>query len=146
MGKLGSIASALVALVLLTCAQGCSSQGEPATTTADSGDGAFRRLAGEVLEFYYKHDPSTATYLGIHKYDDLIADYSSASVKADVSAIKSFRGKLDDVDAQALSSDAQLDLVQTRNTLPACCYATRSSAPWPRIQTSTAAESPMTLT
>src|SRR4051794_34482772 len=60
-----SIACALVALVLLTCAQGCSSQGEPATTAAGSGDGAFRRLAGEVLEFYYKQDPSTATYLGI---------------------------------------------------------------------------------
>jgi uncharacterized protein (DUF885 family) len=118
MGKLGrSIACALVALVLLTCAQGCSSQGEPGTTAAGSGDSAFRRLAGEVLEFYYKQDPSTATYLGIHKYDDLIADYSSASVKADVQAIKAFRGKLDAVDTQALSSEAQLDLVQTKNTL-----------------------------
>jgi hypothetical protein len=66
MGKLGrSFACALVALVSLTCAQGCSSQGEPATGAAGSGDGAFRRLAGEVLEFYYKQDPSTATYLGI---------------------------------------------------------------------------------
>src|SRR4051794_9824551 len=118
MGKLGrSIACALVALVSLTCAQGCDSQGERATPAAGSGDGAFRRLAGEVLEFYYKQNPSTATYLGIHKYDDLIADYSSASVKADVQAIKAFRGKLDAVDAQALSSDAQLDLVQTKNTL-----------------------------
>src|SRR6476620_7161304 len=111
MGKLGrSIACAAVALLVLTVAQGCSSQGEPATGAAGFGDGDFRRLAGEVLEFYYKHDPSTATYLGIHKYDDLIADYSSASVKADVETIKSFRAKLDDVDAAALSSETQLDL------------------------------------
>ena len=118
MGKLGrSIACAAVALLVLTVAQGCSSQGEPATGAAGSGDGDFRRLAGEVLEFYYKQDPSTATYLGIHKYDNLIADYSSASVKADVEAIKSFKTKLDAVDSQALSSEAQLDLVQTKNTL-----------------------------
>ena len=118
MGKVGrSMACAAVALLVLTVAQGCSSQGEPATGAAGSDDGDFRRLAGEVLEFYYRQDPSTATYLGIHKYDNLIADYSSASVKADVEAIKSFKTKLDAVDSQALSSEAQLDLVQTKNTL-----------------------------
>lgn len=118
MGKLNrSIAWVLVALLLLTSAQGCGSPSGPPTPAAGSGDGAFRQLAGEILEFYYKQDPSNATYLGIHKYDDLIADYSAASITADGDAIKSFQAKLDAVDAEALSPESQLDFEQTKNTL-----------------------------
>ena len=64
-----------------------------------------------------KQDPSNATNLGIHKYDDLIADYSAAAVKADTEAIKAFRTRLDGVDAEALSVEAQLDIEQTKQTL-----------------------------
>src|SRR6478735_8824781 len=131
MGRLGrSIAYALVALLLLTFAQGCSNPGGPPAPAPGSGDGAFRQLAAEILEFYYKQDPSTATYLGIHKYDDLIADYSSASIKADVETIKSFRAKLDDVDAEALSSESQLDLEQTKNTLDGMLLRNEVIRPW----------------
>ncbi len=51
----------------------------------------FRQLATEILEYTYKEDPSTATRLGIHKYDDLISDRSAASIKADTEATKSFQ-------------------------------------------------------
>ncbi len=118
MGNLGrSTAWVLAAVLLLTSAQGCGSPSGPPTPAAGSGDGAFRQLAGEILEFYYKQDPSNATYLGIHKYDDLIADYSAASITAEVEAIKSFQAKLDAVDAEALSPESQLDFEQTKNTL-----------------------------
>src|SRR6478735_9800099 len=125
-----SIAYALIALLLVSFAQGCSNPGRPPTVAPASGDGAFRQLAAEILEFYYKQDPSTATYLGIHKYDDLIADYSSASIKADVETIRSFRAKLDDVDAAALSSETQLDLEQTKNTLDGMLLRNEVIRPW----------------
>jgi hypothetical protein len=51
------------------------------------------------------------------KYDDLIADYSAVAVTADTEAIKAFRTRLDDVDAEALSLEAQLDLERTKQTL-----------------------------
>ncbi len=105
------LAPALVSLLLLLV-QSCDSSEPP--PAAGSGHAAFRQLASEILEFTYELDPSNATYLGIHKYDDLIADRSSDAVKAEVQAIKSFRRRLNSVDAETLSPDAQLDLEQTK--------------------------------
>ncbi len=89
----------------------------PPTPAAGSGDEVFRQLATEILEYTYKEDPSTATRLGIHKYDDTISDRSAASIKADTGATKSFKSRLDDVDAEALSLDAALDLEFLKHTL-----------------------------
>jgi uncharacterized protein (DUF885 family) len=109
---------ALAALLfLMASVQACSSPSGPPPPAAGSGDAAFRQLAGQIIEYTYKQDPSNATTLGIHKYDDLIADYSAAAVTADTEAIKAFRTRLDDVDAEALSLEAQLDIEQTKHTL-----------------------------
>ena len=99
------MALALAALLfLMAFVPACSSPSEPPPPAAGSGDAAFRHLAGEIIEYTYKQNPSNATNLGIHKYDDLIADYSAAAVKADTEAIKAFRTRLNDVDAEALST------------------------------------------
>ena len=112
----GRATPALAALLLVVAfLQGCGSN--PPAPAAGSGDAAFRQLAGEVLEYTFKRDPSNATYLGIHRYDQLIADYSAAAIHADSAALKDFRTRLDGVDAQALSLDAQLDLEQTKHAL-----------------------------
>lgn len=86
----------------------------------------------EILEFTYKQDPSFATYLGIHKYDDLIADYSAASVAADSESIRSFLTRLDDVDAESLSLEAQLDLEQTKHKLDGTLLRNDVIRPWAR--------------
>ena len=127
----GWLISALAALlVMTTTVQGCSRQGESPGHAAGSGDDAFRRLASEILEFTYKRDPSNATYLGIHKYDDIIRDYSAAGVKSDVEAVKSFQGRLNDVDTGALSLDAQLDLEQTKQALEGMRLHDEVIRPW----------------
>ena len=105
------LAPALVALLVpVMFLQACSSPNEPPAPAAGSGDASFRQLAAEILEFTYKRDPSGATRLGIHKYDDAIADRSAA-------AIKSFQTRLDAVDAESLSLEAQLDVEQSRHAL-----------------------------
>ena len=115
--RTGTLVAALAALTLVACVvQGCSRSADSNTQTAGSGDGAFRTLANEILEFTYKSDPSNATYLGIHRYDSKIRDYSAAGVKADVEAIKGFQARLTAVDAGTLSDAAQLDLQQTTHT------------------------------
>ena len=103
--------------LLLAFVPACGSSSKSPAPVAAPGDAAFRQIASEILEYTYKRDPSNATYLGIHKYDDLIQDYSAAAVTADVEAIKSVRAKLNAVDADALSLDAQLDLVKINRTL-----------------------------
>ena len=107
---------ALALFLVLFLVQACGSGGPPAPAPG-SGDAAFRQLAGEVLEYSYKRNPSNATYLGIHTYDRQIADYSAAAVRADSEALKAFRNRLDGVDAQALSPEARLDLEQIEHTL-----------------------------
>jgi uncharacterized protein (DUF885 family) len=109
---------ALAALLfLMAFVQACSSPSGPPPPAAGSGDAAFRQLAGQIIEYTYKRNPSNATTLGIHKYDDLIADYSAVAVTADTEAIKAFRTRLNGVDAEALSPEAQLDLERTKHTL-----------------------------
>src|SRR5258706_16126031 len=109
------VTSALAALVfLMAFVQGCNSPREQSAPAAGSGDAAFRQLAAEILEYTYKQDPTNATQLGIHKYDDRIADYSAAAVKASVEAVKSFQTRIGAVDPDPLTLDAQLDLEQTK--------------------------------
>ena len=117
-------------LFLMACMQACSSQ--PSTPAAGSGDAAFRQLAAEILEFTYKEDPSAATRLGIHKYDDLISDRSAAAINSDSEQTKSFRTRLDAVDAKALSLDAALDLDETKHTLDGRLLRNDVIRPWAR--------------
>ena len=96
MGKLNrSIACGTRCTLVADVCTGMRQSKRAADPSGGLGDGAFRQLAGEILEYSYKQDPSNATYLGIHKYDDLIADYSAASITADGEAIKSFQAKLE---------------------------------------------------
>jgi uncharacterized protein (DUF885 family) len=127
-GKLLMITVA--ALMFVASVQGCSRSGESGSGAGKPDDGAFRRLANEILEFTYERDPSNATYLGIHKYDDRIRDYSAAGVKADIQAVKAFQTQLNAIDAAALSQEAQLDLEQTRHTLDGMVLRDDVIRPW----------------
>ncbi|WP_327099450.1 DUF885 domain-containing protein [Nocardia vinacea] len=125
------LASSLVTLLfLVTFVQACSSPSRPPPASAGSGDDAFHKLAAEFLEFTYKQDPSNATFLGIHKYDDLIADRSAAAVQAEANSIKSFQARFNDVDAEELSLEAQLDLEQTKQTLDGMLLRKEVIRPW----------------
>jgi uncharacterized protein (DUF885 family) len=112
MRRLGSTLTALV--LTIGFLQACDKRTGP---TSGVGDTAFQQLTAEILEYTYRQNPSHATSLGIHKYDDVIADYSAAAVTADVEAVKSFRSRLDGIDADILTPDDQLDLEQTKHAL-----------------------------
>lgn len=79
------------------------------TPTAGAGDGAFHTLVTAITEDYYRQNPSSATYLGIHKYDDKLEDYSASAIAANIAGAKAFRQKLDAIDPATLSVDARLD-------------------------------------
>src|SRR5262249_19224392 len=78
----------IMATALLTA---CTSAPPPpaAQESKPSGDAAFTALAGEYLDDLYKRQPTQATYLGIHKYDDTLDDYSRQAVD---DAVASARG------------------------------------------------------
>ncbi|OBB27702.1 hypothetical protein A5792_22860 [Mycolicibacterium peregrinum] len=122
------LGSTLVALLLTAgFLQACGTTSDQA---ADSGDDAFRRLAAEILDYTYRQNPSNATYLGIHTYDDRIPDYSAAAVTANVDAVKSYRARLDGIDAGSLTLDAQLDLEQIKHALDGMLLREQVIRPW----------------
>jgi uncharacterized protein (DUF885 family) len=123
--------AALIALLFTTAGvQACGRSDEQAAPDTGSNDSSFRQLANEILEFTYKSDPSNATYLGIHKYDNQIRDYSAAGVEADVKAIKTFQARLDEINAEKLSDEAQLDFEQTKHTLDGMVLSDDVIRPW----------------
>jgi uncharacterized protein (DUF885 family) len=91
-------------------AGGCSDS-KPAVpaVTAGSGDAAFNALATEIAEDTYQRSPSGATYLGIHKYDDQLEDFSAAAINAHIAAANAFKARLDAIDPATLTEDARLD-------------------------------------
>ena len=87
---------------------GCSAP-KPSGPVLGSGDAAFNALATEIAEDSYRRGPSGATYLGIHKYDDQLEDFSAGAFYAHIDAAKAFKVRLDAIDPATLTEDARLD-------------------------------------
>lgn len=58
--------------------------------TAASAQAVYDRFFDE---YYFPFSPTSATSLGIHKYDDRLEDYSKAGVARRVAALKKFEGE-----------------------------------------------------
>jgi uncharacterized protein (DUF885 family) len=106
-----------IVMSLATLIGGCGRPSTPPVQEPGAGDAAFRQLAGEILGDYYQRNPTTATDLGIHTYDDQLEDYSAAAVQANVAAAKGFRTRLGAIDPARLSPDAQLDREFLQHTM-----------------------------
>ena len=78
-------------------------QREPASSkTAASGDAEFQRVASAVLDATFRFQPTNATYLGIHTYDDKIEDYSRQGVAAELDADRKLRAQVSTIDPSTL--------------------------------------------
>jgi uncharacterized protein (DUF885 family) len=100
--------SVLMMAMAMSGAAACGSSTPPGPA-AGSADAAFAKLASDILEDDYVRYPTQATYLGIHKYDDKLEDYSRASVEDAVATARKFSSQLAAIDPAALSPDKQLD-------------------------------------
>lgn len=66
-------------------------------------------IGSEILEQIWNFHPVDATYLGIHKYDTLLPDYSKNSLKKMLSHFKKLRQNLDELDTLSFSVDELAD-------------------------------------
>src|SRR5690349_17522710 len=91
----------------------CGSASESTSTTASgSGDAAFGTVVHEYLEDLYRRQPTSATYLGIHKYDDRLENYSREAVMETITAVSGFRDRVSAIEPSTLSAATQLDREQ----------------------------------
>ena len=87
----------------------CGPPKQPLPNGGGTGDSAFTTLAAALLEDHFRRNPSAATDLGIHRYDDQLEDVSQASVAAESQSMKDFRTKLAAVDSTTLSPERRSD-------------------------------------
>jgi uncharacterized protein (DUF885 family) len=116
-------------LLLLVSFAGCTASA-PGRPAVDSKDAAFRALAGEYLEDIYRRQPTQATDLGIHQYDDQLENYSRQAVTDAIAAARGFRARVGAIDPLALSRDAQLDREQLLHAIDSRILTLDVVRPW----------------
>jgi uncharacterized protein (DUF885 family) len=99
---------------------------------AGSGDGRFEAVAHEYLEDLYRRQPTQATYLGIHKYDDRLEDYSRQAVTEATASARRFRDRVSAIDPASLSAGGQLDREQLLHAIDSRLLTLDVVRPWAR--------------
>jgi uncharacterized protein (DUF885 family) len=89
---------------------------------APARDAAFMTLADDFIDnFYFPENPTNATALGIHRYDDRLENYSSADSVRQRKALRGFLGRVEAFDPAGLSErvrgDRELVLSTIRSSL-----------------------------
>lgn len=83
----------------------------------DMEDQKFRQLVDEFLEGFYQAHPVWATSIGVHKYDDLIDDYSVEAIQAEIMRLRFIAEKMESIDTLRLSATNKLDYKVLENEI-----------------------------
>lgn len=90
------------------------SQPQPATKerqgSMDATPRRFKALADEYFDFYYRTFPVTATFVGLHDYDDRLGDYSAEALTSAATELRRYADELSSLDPQYLKPDDAADL------------------------------------
>jgi uncharacterized protein (DUF885 family) len=125
-------ASRFLALFFLPALLAACSSPPPPTQAPESKDGAFTVVAAAYLEDLYRRQPTQATDLGIHKYDDQLENYSRAAVADAVGSARQFRERVSAIDPGTLSPDKQLDREQLLHAIDSRMLMLDVVRPWAR--------------
>ena len=117
-------------LAMCACAVSCTSSKPPPSASSDAGDTAFNEVSHAYLEDLYQRQPTYATYLGIHKYNDRLDDYSRAAVDDAAASARQFRARVAAIDAASLSPDNQLDREQLLRSIDSRLLSLEVLRPW----------------
>ena len=104
----------------------------PPPAPTPSGDAAFSELARGYLDDTYRRQPTLATFLGIHKYNQLLRDPSRQAVLDEVAAARQFRDRVAAIDATTLSPANQLDREQLLVAIDSRVLTLETVRPWAR--------------
>ncbi len=89
----------------------------PRVLAADSGDAAYATLAQAYYTGVFKLNPTYATNVGVHDYDDQLGDYSAAGVDKQIAYDRDYLAKVTAIDPASLSPSVALDRTLLENRL-----------------------------
>lgn len=76
-------------------------------------------LIDDYINFTFKHNPSYASYVGVHEYDSELEDFSKKEVRLQVKALKAFYAKFNAINLAKLSADDKIDCELVKNHIQA---------------------------
>ena len=120
---------ASLTLVGMVTAVACTTPAPP-PPAKPSGDAAFGEVARAYLEDTYRRQPSLATLLGVHRYDEKLDDQSRQAVMNEIAAARQFRDRVAAIDAASLSADRQLDREQLLHAIDSRLITLDVIRPW----------------
>ncbi|MEN3038431.1 MAG: DUF885 domain-containing protein [Candidatus Kryptonium sp.] len=94
--KLKTILTFAMLLIFLSCAR-------------KSEDERFTELVNKFMDEYFKYHPVSATWIGYHKYDHLLDDFSEKNLKEKLEWLKTYKKKFSEFDLNKLSLDNSID-------------------------------------
>jgi uncharacterized protein (DUF885 family) len=120
--------AAIVGVVLLNISCHWSPTREPPRSI--SSDTQFEAVAHSYLDDLYQRQPTRATFLGIHQYDDRLEDYSRDAVAREIESARDFRSQVAAIPSDALSSIHQLDREQLLHAIDSRVLTLETIRPW----------------
>ncbi|MFQ6032759.1 MAG: DUF885 domain-containing protein, partial [Candidatus Zixiibacteriota bacterium] len=110
--------SCLVWLTLSTCVR------------KGAEDQKFKVLVDEFLDGYFKAHPVWATYIGEHKYDGLLDDYSQEAIQAELNRLRSFLERMKTIDTTGLNDTNRVDFKILQNEIHSQLLRSEELKPW----------------
>ena len=107
-----------------------ASPGPQQEVAAPSEKAAFDDIARLYLEDVYVRNPTWSTYLGIHKYNERLEDYSRKAVDDAVAAARQFRERVAGIKAASLTAERQLDHEQLLRAIDSRLLTLEVLRPW----------------
>jgi uncharacterized protein (DUF885 family) len=119
-GKISSllILSGLLFLSLFNCAR------------KGAEDKKFKAFVDEFLDAYFKASPVSATYIGEHKYDSLLDDFSPEAIQSEQHQLKQFLEKMATIDTTKLNDTNRVDFKILDNEIHSELLQSEELKPW----------------
>ena len=130
--RLMTLTSCRLIGLLAMCATSCASSvpQPPPAGVAPSGNSAFDEVSRSYLEDVYQRQPTWATYLGIHKYNDRLDDYSRKAVEDGVVSARRSASAWRRSTPRHSASSEQLDREQLLRAIDSRLLTLEAVRPW----------------
>lgn len=97
----------------------------------DAAQQQFRKLADDYFDqVYFPCQPTAGTLAGYHQYDTKLEDFSSNTIGAQISALKSFEARVQAVAPAALNEETRGDRDLVLNSIRSQLLTLATARPW----------------
>jgi uncharacterized protein (DUF885 family) len=99
--------------------------------SADGATQTFGVVSDQFFsEVYFKFQPTTGTYAGLHQYDSQLEDYSAAGIQRQVAALHEYEKKVEAIDPGALDAPVAADREILLNNIKSELLTQEVIRPW----------------